>query len=43
MLSTTFKQLQEFYKTLEITEAIENGELAGSFNTIKTLTSLEPL
>jgi hypothetical protein len=43
MLSTHLKKLQDFYKTLDIDEAIENGELAESLNTIKALTSLEPL
>jgi len=43
MLSTHFKKLQDFYKTLDIDEAIENGKLAESLNTIKALTSLEPL
>ena len=38
MLSTHFKKLQDFYKTLDIDEAIENGELAESLNTIKALT-----
>jgi len=43
MLSSKFKQLQDFFKTLDIEEAIENGDLAQSFDTIKALKSLEIL